>query len=215
MPRAFISDDAARAEFCGKNPVAAPETRACVKFRSGPLPAAVGGNVVGIGNASGFVEPLEATALVMVITCSVARSPICLARARARADADDAPPLQPLVGGRGTRSATSRAALPASTAARHAVLAHCRAETDLAGAGNIAAFFQEVGPSVLATGTLVPALSPFGIYGYLALLTGQRVPQRNPWIAPTAERTIWQRQIAKFGSEAQAAMTVVNARWDL
>ena len=61
----FISDDAARAELLAKNPQIANEPR-IVKFRSGRFARSWVGNVVGIGNASGFVEPLEATALHMI-----------------------------------------------------------------------------------------------------------------------------------------------------
>ena len=50
----FITDDAAREEFLRKNPKIATEPRV-VKFRSGRYQAMWQGNVVGIGNASGFV----------------------------------------------------------------------------------------------------------------------------------------------------------------
>src|SRR3954468_11582526 len=53
----FMDDDAALAELLTKNPRIANEPR-CVKFRSYRHTRTWIGNVVGIGNASGFVEPL-------------------------------------------------------------------------------------------------------------------------------------------------------------
>jgi tryptophan halogenase len=50
-----------------KNPQISNEPRV-VKFRTGRYAKMWVGNVVGIGNASGFVEPLEATALTTIIT---------------------------------------------------------------------------------------------------------------------------------------------------
>ena len=62
----FITDDAAREEFLRKNPKVSNEPR-IVKFRSGRYETMWKGNVVGIGNASGFVEPLEASAIQVII----------------------------------------------------------------------------------------------------------------------------------------------------
>src|SRR4030095_17204289 len=61
----FLDEDAARTEFLRKNPKIANEPRV-VKFRSGRYARSWVGNVVAIGNASGFVEPLEATALGVI-----------------------------------------------------------------------------------------------------------------------------------------------------
>jgi tryptophan 7-halogenase len=61
----FISDQTALEEFLRKNPEVSNEPRV-VKFRSGRYGKNWVGNVVGIGNAVGFVEPLEATALQVI-----------------------------------------------------------------------------------------------------------------------------------------------------
>ena len=60
-----ISDDDAVAEYRRKNPKA-PESPRVVKFRSGAYRRMWVDNVVAIGNAGGFVEPLEATSLMIV-----------------------------------------------------------------------------------------------------------------------------------------------------
>ena len=67
---AFISDDDAEAEFRNRNPLVG-DTRV-VKFVSGRRERGWVGNVFAIGNAYGFVEPLEATALTMI--CEMCRS---------------------------------------------------------------------------------------------------------------------------------------------
>jgi tryptophan halogenase len=54
-------------EFRRKNPLV-QKTR-IVKFRSGHYPRSWVGNVVALGNSGGFVEPLEATALVRDQQC--------------------------------------------------------------------------------------------------------------------------------------------------
>jgi tryptophan 7-halogenase len=63
---AFISDGDALKEFLTKNPKVSNNPRV-VPFRSGRYERSWVGNVVAIGNASGFVEPLEATALAQLI----------------------------------------------------------------------------------------------------------------------------------------------------
>jgi tryptophan halogenase len=75
----FRSDEQAEAEFRALYPRVGP-TRV-VKFTSGRRARAWVGNVVAIGNANGFVEPLEATALELISTQCInlggARGPRC------------------------------------------------------------------------------------------------------------------------------------------
>src|SRR6516162_6712599 len=61
---AFISDEEAEAEFRARNPKVS-NTR-IVKFVSGRYERAWVKNVVAIGNAAGFVEPLESTSLGVI-----------------------------------------------------------------------------------------------------------------------------------------------------
>jgi tryptophan halogenase len=62
---AFLDDDRAAAEMRAKNPSLADHR--VVRFRSGRHRDFWIGNTVAVGNAYGFVEPLESTALHMVI----------------------------------------------------------------------------------------------------------------------------------------------------
>ena len=66
----FISDEAALAEFLAKNPKVSNQPRV-VRFRTGRHTRNWVGNVVGIGNAVGFVEPLEATSLQVICVESI------------------------------------------------------------------------------------------------------------------------------------------------
>jgi len=60
----YMSEADAEAEFRRKNPNFGPHR--VVRFRSGRYRRAWVGNVVAVGNAGGFVEPLEATALMLL-----------------------------------------------------------------------------------------------------------------------------------------------------
>ena len=72
-------------------------------------------------------------------------------------------------------------------------------------------YCSENGPSILATGTLVRAASPFGLEGYLALLVGQKVPQMRRWNPPEAERQSWRKHLADCRGKAHAAIRVEEA----
>src|SRR5205823_7761667 len=62
---AFLGEQAALEEFLRKNPQVKTLPR-LVRFRSGRYERSWVGNVVAVGNATGFVEPLEATALQVI-----------------------------------------------------------------------------------------------------------------------------------------------------
>lgn len=203
----FLSDDAALAEFRQKNPQLETEPR-LVKFYSGRYARCWAENVVGIGNATGFVEPLEATA-IQVITW----------QSRTLADL--------LLDGRAEVTSSIRALYNRhncghwdeirdflsihyrfNTRCETAFWRACRAETELGEAAAMVEFYQQNGASILATGTLVKASSPFGLEGYLALLTGQNVPQLRTWTPPDNERHIWQKKLAEFGNQGERGVSM-------
>jgi tryptophan halogenase len=204
---AFSTDDAAAAEFLRKNPKVATEPRV-VKFKSGRYARCWAENVVGVGNASGFVEPLEATA-IQVITW----------QARTLADL--------LIDGRGEVTPSIRDLYNRHNCGhwddvRDFLAIHyrfntrldthfwraCRADTDLAGSGPLVQFYVENGPSLLTAGTLVGAANPFGLEGYVALLGGQRVPQDHPWTPSNQEKRVWREHLARFEADARSGLGV-------
>ena len=159
----FISDDDARAELLRKNPAIPPETTRVVKFRSGRRQELWRGNVVAIGNAGGFVEPLEATAL------TVAAMQLKLL-------------VQTIWHGQFEVTLTLRGAFNRVAAnhwddTRDFLALHyrynsardtpfwrtCREETNLGEVAGFVDFFRENGPSVLATNALPGGRAIYGL----------------------------------------------------
>ena len=211
----FISDDDARAEYLRKNPKAATEPRV-VKFRSGRYARMWEGNVVGIGNASGFVEPLEASALqVIIVQC------------RTLVDSLLDSTLEPTPG----VVALYNRFIPALwDEVRDFLAVHyrfntrldtpfwqtCRHEIDLAGAQDLVDFYLENGPSGLARSFTLSPNNPYGLDGYLALLLGQAVPHRKRHQATPAEQKIWRAHLnqhvltAKLGLDVKTALAAIR-----
>lgn len=195
-----LSDDHAEAEYRALSPLAGP-TRV-VKFRSGAYRRGWVGNVVAVGNAAGFVEPLEATALMVICLQSRLLTDGLL-------DAQQAPPPS-------MRDLYNRMHERVWDGIRDFLALHyrfntrvdtpfwrrCRHETPLGGAEAIAEFYRENGPSAIAS-ALLERNDPFGLDGYYAILCGQAAPHARPYEAPPAERALWDQRIAGFEAIAQ------------
>lgn len=204
---AFLDDDAARAEFLRKNPQVTTEPRV-VRFRSGRLARNWVGNVVGVGNAVGFVEPLEATALQVI--CVEAST---LADGLLDSQLDPTPTLVELY---------NRFNGQAWDDIRDFLAVHyrfntrldtpfwraCRHDTALHGAEFLVKFYEENGPSVIAGAQLLHPSNSFGMDGYLAVLVGQNVPHGKPYAAPEAEARMWRDKCRLWGAEAARGLDV-------
>lgn len=204
---AFLSDDDAHAEFLRKNPKVTADLR-IVKFRSGRSARNWVGNVVGVGNAVGFVEPLEATALQVICVeastladslldslCEPTPSLIELYN-RFNAQAwDDIRDFLAVHYAFNTRLDT-----PFWKAARN--------DTQLHGAQFLVDFYRENGPSVVAGAQLLHSSNSFGMDGYLALLVGQNVPHQKPYNAPAHEQRIWRDKCLLWSTEAKRGLDV-------
>jgi tryptophan halogenase len=205
----FISDDEAEREFREKNPKVGP-TR-IVQFKSGRYERSWVKNVVAIGNASGFVEPLEATSLGAI-------GAECALLAETLLDCDFQPNASQV-------REFNRAMATNWDNIRRFLAIHykfntrldtpfwraCRADTDLAGAEDIVDYFQQNGPSVHARLTLLNQLDQFTIDGWLALLVGMKVPYARTHEATEAERSEWRRISGHFCKQAQQALTIREA----
>ncbi len=203
-----ISDDAARDELVRKNPKIGG-TRV-VKFRSGRFARHFVKNVVAVGNSSGFVEPLEATALAQLVL-----------ELRNLVDVLVDTRLQPTAS---MVALYNRGIAQAWDAIRDFLAMHyryntrldtpfwqrCRAETDIGNLGEFLAFFEENGPSGMARRTLPPGAELFDLQGYLALLIGMRVPYRGSDRASANERRIWAEFTARNGAAAARGLTVAQ-----
>jgi tryptophan 7-halogenase len=206
----FIRDDDAEQQFRSRNPKVGP-TR-IVNFVSGRYQRAWVANVVAIGNASGFVEPLEATALGMIAQQS-----------RLLADSLLESEQQP----RESQTAMFNRFHAKSWDAIRRFLAihykfntgldtpfwrHCREAIDLADGEEIARFYQENGPNGFWGPTLLDnPHDPFTISGYITLLTGMKVPYRNTARPSAADLAAFERRREIYKGIALQAVTVREA----
>jgi tryptophan halogenase len=202
-----LSDDAAAAEFLRKNPKASPSRR-IVKFRSGCYRRHWVENVVAIGNSGGFVEPLEATALMVV--CAHVETLIEMLH---RSHLTPTPTW---------RSLYNDLALQSWTDIRDFLALHyklnsaldtpfwraCREDTDVSNIAPLLEFYADNGPTGFCRYRLPRLENDFGVEGYLVMLVGNRAPYRAKYMAPEEERRIWECHRAGFIEAAQSGLTV-------
>jgi len=203
----FISDDAASEEFLRKNPKVATELR-LVKFRSGRYARNWIGNVVGIGNAVGFVEPLEATALQVI--CVEINT---LADALIDSLCAPTPTLVELYNRYNSQAWDDIRDFLAihykfNTRLDTPFWRACRNDTKLHGAQFLVDFYRENGPSVVASAQLLHPSNSFGMDGYLALLIGQNVPHAKPYTPSGKEKEIWRNRCNTWALEASRGLDV-------
>jgi tryptophan halogenase len=207
---AATSDDEAREEFTRKNPKAPKDARV-VKFRSGRYRNGWVDNVVGIGNAAGFVEPLEATSLMVVCAqCDTfidfllhtGLKPTSTMRKLYNEQAagvwDEIRDFLALHYKLNTRLDTP-------------FWRRCREETDVSGIGELLEFYHENGPSGFGRHLLAPTGSNFGIEGFLVMLVGNRAPYLGRHEPTPAEWQLWQKRRMDFAAQAAAGMDVKEA----
>jgi tryptophan halogenase len=213
----WTSDDTARDEFLRKNPRANPEETRVIKFRSGRYRRCWIGNVVGIGNSAGFVEPLESTALQ-----SVCIETSTLADALLDCQCDPPPTLIELYNRyNGDQWDDIRNFLAVhyrfNTRIDTPFWRQCREHVSLHGAEPIVEFYRENGPSVVAAISLVHPSNSFKLDGFLALLLGQCVPHSRPHRPSAAEREFWRqrrealrRDACSMGMTAEEVIAVLR-----
>jgi tryptophan halogenase len=205
-----ISEDDARAEFERKNPKAAKGGRV-VKFRSGRYQRAWVDNVVAVGNSCGFVEPLEATALMVV--CSQCDT---LVGFLLHTQLSPTPTIRNLYNhlvGETWDEIRDFLALhyKLNTRLENPFWRQCRAETDVSGIGELLEFYAENGPTGFSRHLLKATANNFGIEGFLVMLVGCKVPYRNKHHPTDAERQIWNAHRAQFAEKARGGMDVRQA----
>ncbi len=205
----FISDEEAEREFRAKNPKVGP-TR-IVRFTSGRYRTLWVKNVVAIGNAGGFVEPLESTGLGAIAVESGLLADLLNDTDR------QIRPQQVAAFNRATASIwdSFRSFIAIhykyNTRLSTPFWIHCQEKTDLAGAAELMEFYAENGPSPLWEKLLLGPLDQFGMTGYLALLVGQNVPYRHRYVPEDHELRAWQAHCERNKQRALKAMTVDEA----
>lgn len=209
---AHLSEDQAIAEYLKLCPRAEPPV--IVKFRSGAYHSGWTGNVIGVGNAAGFVEPLEATALMI----------ICL-QCRWLTDGLIDSGLSPTPT---MKSLFCRMSRTLWRETRDFLGIHyrfndrfdnpfwreCRADTPLGDLEPLVEFYKENGPSGIAAG-LLGANNPYGLDGMYALLMGLKVPHAKACKVTPQERQIWYQRTANHRRIAQQALSMPEAEKQL
>jgi tryptophan halogenase len=206
---AFVSDADAEEEFRRKNPDI--EKTRVVKFRSGCRARMWVGNVVAVGNAAGFVEPLEATALGMI--CMQSRNLVTCLRESSMEPTPSVLNIYNKFVGKEWRDIRDFLAVHYrfNTMKDTPFWRHCNENTPLHAAGPLVEFYREVGPSPLAQHSLITGLHQFGLDGYYAMLVGMKVPHGKAYQAPMAERERWERVKGEWVSRARNGLTVAEA----
>lgn len=206
-----ISDDQACAEFLRKNPLIRREPR-LVKFRSGCHRGQWVENVVAIGNAGGFVEPLEATALMIV--CGNVQM---LIEMLIRSEGEPGPSMRDLFNRMTERSWLDIRDFLAlhyklNSVGSSPFWEKCREDTDVSRVQDLLDFYRENGPTGFCRYFIEGAQkNDFGLEGYLVMLVGNKVPYRNAGRVGQREMQVWQNKRAAWQAEASRGLGVNEA----
>jgi tryptophan halogenase len=206
---AFITDQRAEQEFRVKYPdVVNPRVR---PINNGRHERAWVRNVVAIGDASGYVEPLANSGLGLVavnarllvetlgeIGRQISPAPVKLYNRHHVRVWDGIRRFLAIHYKYNTRSTT-----PFWVA--------CRNDVDLAGADTIVEYYRQCGPSSLWGPMLIDAVDLFGSASYLALLMGLNVETKYERNISRREREAWEVERQKFRSAAMNGFTVAEA----
>lgn len=201
----FISDEDALKEFLTKNPKVSNKPR-LVPFRSGRHERNWVGNVLAVGNASGFVEPLEATALAQLIY--EVRWFLEKLRITQRMPDQAAKDDYNLIIGRAWDEIRDFLAFhyKFNTRLDTPFWKHAREHTSL---GDYEAFYQsyrKLGPAPETILSLPYKPNIYGIEGYLTMLVGMQVPHEKPHRPDDAEKQTWERHQRAMRSKVAAGV---------
>lgn len=205
----MISDEDAEGEFRKMNPKVG-QTR-IVKFTSGTYPRTWVGNVVAIGNSSGFVEPLEATALTkictqmqllmeMLLECGMCPSP-SVRHLYNRTTYRNWIEIRDFLG----------LHYKLNTSIDTPFWKRCREDTELGNLQPLLDFYEENGPTGLCRYRLNSKDDAFGIEGHLVMIVGQKYPYRNHHQPTPEEQTAWERHRQESLTKAKNAMDIKEA----
>ena len=212
-----ISEEDARREFAAKNPRAKLNDR-LVRFRTGRHQRSWVGNVMAIGNSYGFVEPLEATALMLI--CWQCQSFVDLVQ-----QLGAIPPVRDLMNTMCARhwdETRDFLTIHFSTNTRlnTPYWLRCREEADTSSFDSLIKFYKEAGPTGFARYYMSNPDSHFRVEGYLVQLVGNQVPHSNRYSPTDAELSRVQqlrvdnRMIARQGfTVAQSLAFIRHPEW--
>ena len=209
----FLTEDQAREEFLRKNPKAKTWDHV-VKFVSGRYEKGWVKNVFAVGNACGFVEPLEATALM------VAASQIqTMVDMLIHSELEPKPAMVALYntlfaewwdGIRDFLAIHYRF----NTRLQNPFWTTCVNEVDVSHSQPLLDFYAENGPTGLCRHLLNSTIgtgNQFGVEGFLTLLVGQKVPYKSRTNPTQAEMTRFRQHCAGNRAKASRGLTVAQA----
>jgi tryptophan halogenase len=206
---AFCEPDQAMREMKQKNPELGDDLRV-IRFKCGRYENFWVRNVAAVGNASGFVEPLEATALHLIVK-QVHFLTLALEHSGCRIN----PAMQNIENQRFRRMWDDVRDFLAVHYRFNRKLdtpfwRHCREATSLGGAAELVDYYQHAGPSGLCN-ALTDPLGIFGHQGYLNMLIGQRVPTSTPLALNAPEQQQWTAYRERFRLATEAALPMREA----
>lgn len=203
---AFCTPEEAMREMKEKNPKLPDDLRA-LKFPSGRYENFWVKNVAAIGNAAGFVEPTEATAL------HAATEQIhFLLSGLNDGGLRIVPAIRDLENQRFRRVWDDIRDFLAIHYRFNRKLdtpfwRHCREAVDIAGAAPIVDYYRQAGPSGLST-ALLDGMSIFNFNGYMSILLGQQLPT-EAYVPQTAnDKAAWNSIRDLIRAEAIAAPAI-------
>lgn len=202
-----ISDDQAAHEFLRKNPKA-PSSPRIVKFRSGCHRRLWVDNVVAIGNSGGFVEPLEATALMVV--CIQCRNLVDILLQSSLAPTPKLRDVYNDITHAGWTDIRDFLGLhyKLNSVNDSPFWRHCREDTDISALDPFLEFYAENGPTAYCNYKLPRPSNAFGLEGYLVMLMGNSAPFKARHIATPAEKNTWLSRRASFDAIARSGLDV-------
>jgi tryptophan halogenase len=202
-----ITDDQAREEFLRKNPKARTWDHV-VKFRSGRYQRAWVDNVLSIGNAGGFVEPLESTSLMVV--CWQCQTFVEFLLQTGLAPASTIQKLYNNVWAATWDEIRDFLTLHywANTRLQTPFWLHVQNDTDISRLKPLLEFYDENGPTGFCRYQLGNTGSQFGIEGFLVMLVGNRVPYQGRYAPTQQELQILQQRRAQFQAQAKVGLDV-------
>lgn len=206
---AFCTDDEAMREMKQKNPALGDDLR-LIRFPRGRYENFWVGNVAAVGNASGFVEPLEATALHLIV-----EQVHFLTLALSDAGCHVVPAMRDVENDRFRRLWDDVRDFLAVHYRFNRWLdtpfwRHCREATKLGGAAPLVEYFQQAGPSGLCNSLLDPT-SIFRYHGYLIMLIGQRVATAAPRELAADQRQLWDAHREQIRNNVAPALPMREA----
>lgn len=206
----MTSDDEAIEEFRRKNPKV-PESPRIVRYRSGCYKRMWVDNVVAIGNAGGFVEPLEATAIMTV--CSHCVILVDFLKHAMLEPTESIRDLYNETTGSTWRDIRDFLGLhyKLNTAMDTPFWKRCQEETDLSGIQELLDFYHDNGPTGFCRHRMATSMSDFGIEGYLVMLVGNQAPHRKPYQAGKAEQKLIKQRKALYRQQARKGIGVQEA----